>query len=252
MKPDSRDIFWERTKKTEVTRAKIKLIILVCGANMSMLLLYAWGFDSIWWANHPMLFIFLAFIYLLNIIAYNHASEDSTLFSDTFNKFKCWRDFYTSKAFVKSREDYKHVPIKNGDYLLLWHGEDVEYMKYVISYTCIGRDIDLNNIYNIDIFVKDAAEETILYHSKKHHYFWCLTELLFEIQQELESDGYIIKEVINKFGDVRWRQSDNPKPPQKIKKYLYNILVCTWYFLCFIAAIAPIATPIHFFLNIQK
>ena len=238
---DSSDAFYNRTSKEKANRSQLSVVRWICGANVVMLLSYAFGFY--WWVRFPLVAIILGFVYVIKIFSSDMVEKDgATLFSDRYLRLRHWRDYYTSEYFIKTR-DSEHAPISNGDYLWLWIGDEAEYLRYEVRASSYAKDVYFNQLYDVSIKLINPKGEKVKYSLQKSDVYG-LSELLYEMQEQLKADGYIIKAVFNKFGDLRWQQSDNPKPPKKIRKLLYDIIGFGSGIAAFIAFVAPLVPVI--------
>lgn len=238
---DSSDAFYNRTSKEKANRNQLWVVRWICAANVIMLLSYTFGFY--WWVRFPLVAIVLGFVYILNIFFTDMVKKDgANLFSDRYVRLKHWRDYYTSEYFINTR-DSEHAPISDSDYLWLWIGDGVEYLQYKFRVLSHVKDFDFNDLYSVEINLINPKDEKVKYTFSKNKIYG-LSEILYEMQDQLKADGYIIKAIFNKFGDLRWQQSDDPKPPKKIRKLLYDIIGFGSGIAAFIAFVAPLVPVI--------
>lgn len=188
-----------------------------------------------WWEKYPLAAIILGFCYFFVILAYDHAATgQDTLFEDVFKRLRDWRDYYSSKEFIHNRYDYNHAPLSNGDYLCLGKKDELEYMRF--SYIVYR---DFNTLYDLKAQIIDIKFEEIKYCIRKNEVSG-LSELLYDLQSQLNADGYVIKAVYNQFGGCRWKQSDNPIQAKKFRKYLYMIAESGWFIATIVAFFLPL------------
>lgn len=235
---DSSDAFYNRTSKEKANRNQLWVVRWICAANVIMLLSYAFGFY--WWDRYPIIAIALGLIYVMKIISSDLVRSDgATLFSDYRLRLRHWQNYYTSEYFIKTR-DSEHAPISNGDYLLLWIGDDIEYLRCELMVISNSKDVYFNQLYDVGIKLINPKRDILKYTIQTNDVY-DLSEPLYEMQKRLNADGYSIKAIFNKFGDLRWSQSDNPKPPKRVRKVICNIADYSSSIAAFISFVTPLA-----------
>lgn len=239
---DSSDYFHYQVSQRRKNRSQLAFILDVFGANVIVLLSYAFNFK--WWEmiNEKWL-IAIGFIYVFSIMALyqTNKNDGASLFSDGFLRLKHWRDFYRSDIFSKrvSMSSYEHAPISHGDYVCLKKGHDYEYAHFEAESNHVGKDIDSNRVFNRKITLTELKKDKVLFEKSEQTYL-SFADLLADMQEKLEKDGYQIEAIYNKFGDVKWSRSDIPSKRSKYRVAHYYVAITLWHIAALIAFIAPI------------
>ncbi len=234
---DSWDLFHQKTRKNAAYWARLKALMLMFVANLAVYIPLCFGFR--WWERYLVVAFFLSLIYVIMVLFYDDEATKAgdTLFADRFKRLRDWRDFYTSEKFIRNSCDYNHAPISDGDYLRLIGDNREKYMKFyvnfVMPYGALSYCPTIKRVALIDLNCDKELYSAI----QDDEYI--TSSALFKIQTSLEKDGYIICGVYNKFGDIKWWRSDEPKSPKKVRCYLYKLCFWLWIVALLIAFISP-------------
>ena len=236
---DSREVFWNESSILVADRSNLKCLLCVCAANVVILLSLV--FDFPWWLFCPPVSgIIFALVYLFTLWVYKMESEKkSNLFNEGIRRLEDWRDYYEGKTFMKG---YKHPPLSNGDYFLLYRGEgedgEAEYMRLEKKMVLIGMECFSIPHYNIKLRLYDIVANTVVYSGEENGAY--IDYSLWTMVEKIQKDDYRIVALYNKYGDIKWSQEECDKKPSKFRRCVYNIVMTIWYIVAIISIFLPL------------
>ena len=228
MKTDN-DTFYNIKERNLDDRRRLLTLTYVSGVNFAIFLCLF--FNWYWWKDCEAMAYLLSVLYFLLVFALHmsyHKNRGLFYIFDLRNE--CYKDYYESPNFVyhfppcpknndtdeiiiiSNQIDY--APIYDGDFIVLSNADcsTYKYLRVRKSAYFIGKDVDLNELYDTKIELKDLFEEKILYSTKKD-YCYGFSEVLDELNKILIADGMTIIAIYNKYGDIRWYKSDKITKP---------------------------------------
>ena len=213
--------------KNRIALHRIAVILFMYAVILICLWLH---FD--WWVRFDWACVIVSLWYVFYLVSIGHVTHGVSIFKDRHQRLLDYADYNEAPYFANSYRNY-YAPIRDGDYVALSNND---YLKLAIRSSFIGKDIDFNCLYDVTVKLLDG--DKIIYEIKRCDYDY--SGALVELYRNIKDGGLDIEAIYNKFGDLKWRKSEQFKKKSKVREYHLKIRQTVWLIFQFFVAILPV------------